>query len=149
MANIIKKVSIGGYIALVAAIIAIAGLITALVSCSPSGFMIVQMPLIVWFTIFTIILIVGSIVYSALRKEDIISSIALIGAGLLLMFILFNLIDGKNDVLGTVLFSDLEKGFAPAETACYVGVASMVIYIVSILTLIIGSFFRITKKEAN
>lgn len=147
MANFIKKISVGGFISLAAAVIAIAGLITALISCSPSGFMIVQMPLIVWFTILSVLLIVGAIVYSVLRKDDIVSSIALIGATLLLMFILFNLIDGKNDVLGTVLFSDLEKGFAPAETACYVGVASMAIYIVSIVTLIVGSFLKVTKKD--
>lgn len=149
MKDLLKKVSIGGYITVAAAFLAIVGAIVALVSCSPAGFMIVQMPWIVILTLLAVVGIVFAIYFAAKKGENIISTIVIIAVTIALTLTLFLLIGGKEDVLGTVLFSELERGFAPAEHACYVGVAAMVIYIVSIVALIVGSFFSLVKKEKD
>ena len=147
MKDFFKKISIGGYIAAAGAVIALAALIVGLVSCSPSGFFASQMVLVILFTVLGIVAVCAAIFLAAKLGDNFITTVLLVGAVVLLMFALFRMVDAKEDVLGTVLFSDLEKGFAPAEFACYVGVASMVIFAVSIVTLILGNFFNMVKKE--
>ena len=58
------------------------------------------------------------------------------------------MIMGKMDVMGTVMFSDLEKGYKPAEDACYIGLASSIIYIVASVVAAIGAFFGLVRKDA-
>lgn len=51
-------------------------------------------------------------------------------------------------VVGMVMFSDLEKGYKPAEDACYIGLASSIIYIVASVVAAIGAFFGLVRKDA-
>ena len=152
MKDLIKKISIGGYIAIAGGVLGLVAMIIALVSCSPEGFAIVQIPMIIIFSLLALILLVGAVVLSAWKGDGLLwnglTTVMVLGAVVLLTFTLFNMIDGKQDVLGTVMFSDLEKGFAPAEFACYVGFASMIVYLVSIVVTLVGSFLRLAKKEA-
>lgn len=46
------------------------------------------------------------------------------------------------------MFSDLEKGYKPAEDACYIGLASSIIYIVASVVAAIGAFFGLVRKDA-
>lgn len=147
MKNIVKKISVGGWIVCLGAVLGLVAMIIALVSCSNEGFFIAQLPLIIVFTVLACLLLLGSLAFAGLRGDNWISSIGVVGGAVLLMLALFDLVAGKEDVLGTVLFSDLEKGFAPAEFACYVGVVAMAFYAVSILVIAIGSFLRLSRKE--
>ena len=147
MKDLFKKISIGGYIAAAGAFIGLVALIIGLVSCSPSGFFASQMFFVILFSILAIVAVCGAIFLSVKFGDSFWTTALLVGAVVLLMFALFRMVDAKEDVLGTVLFSDLEKGFAPAEFACYVGVAAMVAFAVSIVTLIAGTFFKMVKQE--
>ncbi len=144
--NILTKIGVGGYVLLGGALLTLVSMIIAIISCSPAGFAIVQMPLVVLFSILAFLLLVGAVVFSALKGEGLIPTILIIGAIVLLTFTLFNMIDGKQDVLGTVMFSDLEKGHAPTEFACYVGFTSMIFYIITIVVTAVGSFLPAAKK---
>lgn len=147
MKNILSKISLGGYVLCVGALLSLVAMIVAIVSCSPAGFAIVQLPVVIIFSLLAFVLLVASVVLSALKKDGLIPTILVIGAVVLLSFTLFNMIDGKEDVLGTVMFSDLEKGHAPTEFACYVGFASMIIYLVTIIVTALGSFFSLAKNK--
>ena len=85
-------------------------------------------------------------VFSVKKKDGLIQTLHVIAAILLLSLTLFNMIDGKQAVMGTVMFSDFKKCHAPTEFACYVGFTSMILYIISIVVLVIGSFLPLTKK---
>ena len=145
--NIISKISVGGYVLLGGALLSLVSMIIAVISCSPAGFAIVQLPFIILFSIAATLLLIGAVVLSALKGEGILPTLMIIGAIVLLTFTLFNMIDGKQDVLGTVMFSDLEKGHAPTEFACYVGFTSMIFYIITIVITAVGSFLPAAKKE--
>lgn len=149
MKDLIRKISVGGYISVAGALLGLIALIVGLISCSPAGFFSSQMVLVILFSVLAIAAVCGAVFISSKLGDSFISTVLIIGAVVLLMFALFRMVDAKEDVLGTVLFSDLEKGFAPAEFACYVGVAAMVIYAISVLVLILGSFFNVIKKEAR
>ena len=88
MKDLLKKVSIGGYITVAAAFLAIVGAIVALVSCSPAGFMIVQMP---WIVILTLLAVVGIVLQFIVAKkgENIISTIVIIAVTIALTLTLF------------------------------------------------------------
>ena len=146
--NILTKVGIGGYILVGASVLGLVSMIIAVVSCSPESFGIVQLPMIVIFSLLAVLLNVGAVILSALKKDGIITTLMIIGSIILLTFTLFNLIDGKQDVMGTVMFSDLEKGHAPSEFACYVGFTGMIFYIITILVNAIGAFLPVTKKSS-
>lgn len=146
--SIFAKLSVGSYILASSAILALVSMIIAIVSCSPEGFAIVQMPVIILFSIFAIVLILGAVAFSTWKGDGILPTIMLLGAVVLLSLTLFNLIDGKQDVLGTVMFSDLEKGHAPTEFACYVGFTSMIFYIITIVVAAVGTFFPTVRKDA-
>ena len=148
MKNIFAKLNIGSYVLGVGAVLSLVSVIIAIISCSPAGFAIVQMPMIILFTIIAILLVVGAVAFCVWKTDGLIPTLMLLGAILLLSFTLFNMIDGKQDVLGTVMFSDLEKGHAPTEFACYVGFTSMIFYIISIVVTAVGAFLPITKKAS-
>ena len=147
MMDYIKKLSVSGWLLAVGACLAVLGLIVALISCSGEGFGMAEMPLIALLSIASVALFVGIVFVSASKGDGVITSVMVMAMVLALTFCVYFMIIGKSDVFGTVLFSDLEKGYAPAESAAWLGVVSIVMYIVATLAAAVGAFGSISKNR--
>lgn len=147
MMDIMKKLSAPAYLLCVSAVAALVGLIVAVVSCSGEGFGMSQMPMIVFLTIVAIFLAVGALYLAGKNGDGMVTSVIVLAMVVALSFCIFQLVLGKSDVFGTVIFSDLEKGYAPAERASYLGIVSIVIYIVAVLISSVSAFFRFSKNN--
>ena len=141
-----KKLSFASYILIGSAALALAALIIGGVSSAGEGFGMDEMPIIIVFTLLAVLLIGGTVFTSAKFGEKPWISALVIAAVLFIALSMFNMLMGKTDVMGTVMFSDLEKGYKPAEDACYIGLASIVIYIISALTAAVCAFFKLSKE---
>lgn len=143
----LKKFSIGSYVLVAAAVLGLVALIVGGVSCAGEGFGMDEMPAIVIFTIFAILLTAAAVVLSAKYGEKSWIAAMVFVVVLFLALGMYFMLMGKTDVMGTVMFSDLEKGYKPAEDACYIGLTSVVIYIVATLFAVVGAFFSLVKKD--
>lgn len=141
-----QKVSIPAYSFILSAVISLVALIVAAVSSSGEGFGMTEFPLLVVLTIVNIILGVAIPVVSRRMGDNLIVTVMAVVMVVFTILCVCLMFLGKMQVFGTVLFSDLEKGYAPAEQACWLGVASIVIYLVATLVAAVGSFFRSTTK---
>lgn len=148
--GIFKKLSIGSYVLVLGALLALIAMIIGIASGARyEGFWEPTMGGVIAFTILGLVFTAGAIVLGVKFGERYwISAIELIAV---LFFALATcyMVMSIMDVMGTVVFSDLEKGFAPAEYACYVGLASSVIYIIATLVAVVGTFFRVVRKNAG
>ena len=63
----------------------------------------------------------------------------------LLGFSIYILFMGKMDLMGTIWFSELDRGNAVAESALNNGVVGLVFYVLAALALGIGCCFRFSK----
>ena len=146
MKNLLKKMTIGGYMLLAGAVIALVALIVIIISNSPNSFdfWFVQTPWVILLILAAVACIGGALFFALKKGDGIIPTVLVIAA---VMALVFALIEGKQDVLGTVMFSDLEKGYAPAETACYGGFTGMIIEIVSAVVVMASLFFGYSKAE--
>ena len=132
--GIFKKLSVASYVLTISALIAFIAMIIGIVSCSGEGFWEDEMGAVITLTVFGIVFVAASIFLGVKFGDKF-----WLGA---LMF----LIVGKMDVMGTVVFSDLEKGFKPAEDACYIGLASSIIYIIASVFAAVGAFFNVVRN---
>ncbi len=138
--------SIGSYILAGGCVLALVGLITTLISIAPAGFAFASLPQVIIFSVLAMIAIGGALFLSLTKGDSPIVSVLIIGAVVLLAFAIFNLIDGKQDVLGTVMFSELERDFAPAVFACYWGVAGIIIFMLATLATSVSAFMGLSKE---
>lgn len=147
MKDFLKKTSIAAYLIAGSAIISLVAMIIAAVSSSEEGLGMVELPGVIVLSIASLLLAAG-IVYLSYKKGDnfiiTILVLAMVFAG---VFCIYCMIFGKMQVFGTVIFSDLEKGYAPAERACWLGVTSIVMYIVATLVTVVSAFLKFSTKE--
>ncbi len=142
-----KKLSVASYILIGAAVLSIIALIVSIVSCSGEGFAIKQMPMIITFTILSVLLI-GAIIYIIGKYGDNFWVSLLILATVIVLTLCFYLmIMGKSDLMGTIWFSELERGYKPAEDALAIGVAGIIIYFISAIMASVSAFFSLAKKS--
>lgn len=149
MKNLLKKMTIGGYMLLAGAVIALVALIVIIISNSPNSFdfWFVQTPWVILLILAAVACIGGALFFALKKGDGIIPTVLVIAAVMALVFALIQTIEGKQDVLGTVMFSDLEKGYGPAEAACYGGFTGMIIEIVSAVVVMVSLFFGYSKAE--
>lgn len=145
--EIFKKLSLASYILVFSALIALIAMIVGIVSCSGEGFWEDEMGAVIALTIIGIVLVAATIFFGIKFGNKVWLSLIMLLIVLFFALATCNMIIGKMDVMGTVVFSDLEKGFKPAEDACYIGLASSIIYIVASLIAVIGTFFNVVRKS--
>lgn len=145
----LKNLSIPAYLLPLAAISSIIALIIAFVSCTGEGFGMANLPWVAMLTVAAVLLCGGALFFASKRGDKTLSSICVFLMVAVVSACIYLMIYGKADVFGTVIFSDLEKGYAPAERASNLGVVSIVFYLVSALLIMVASFFRLNKKEAK
>lgn len=144
--GIFKKLSVASYVLTISALIAFIAMIIGIVSCSGEGFWEDEMGAVITLTVFGIVFIAASIFLGVKFGDKF-----WLGALMFLIVLFFALatcymIIGKMDVMGTVVFSDLEKGYKPAEDACYIGLASSIIYIIASVFAAVGAFFNVVRN---
>lgn len=144
--TVFKKVSVASYVLALGVVIALVALIIGIVSCSGDGFWEDEMGGVIAFTVVGIVC-AGVAVLSAVKfgEKPLVSVLVALTVLFFALATCFMII-GKMDVMGTVIFSDLEKGYKPAEDACYIGLASSIVYIVASLVAAAGAFFRLVRK---
>ena len=147
MLNILKKVSPASYLFAGGAVISLIAMIIAAVSCSGEGFGMKQLPLVIVLSVAAVILGVAIVFVSGKFGDGILSTVLVVAMTLVTVFCVYAMIMGKSDVFGTVLFSDLEKGYAPAERACNLGIASIIVYLIAAVVTAAGGFFKLAKAD--
>lgn len=147
MTNSTKKLSFAGVLTCASAVLAIAALIVAVVSCSGDGFSMEQMPLVAAGTVVAVLFCAAVLAVTLRRGDGVVSSALMLVVILALSLCIYEMVMGKSDVFGTVIFSDLEKGYAPAERASNLGIVSIVLYLVSAVAACVGSFGSFSGKR--
>lgn len=148
--GIFKKLSIGSYVLALGVVLALIAMIIGITSSAKyEGFWEPTMGGVIAFTIFGIVFAAAAIALGVKFGDTFWTSAVLVIAVLFFALATCYMVMSKMDVMGTVVFSDLEKGFEPAEYACYVGLASSVIYIIATLVTAVGTFFRVVRKNAG
>lgn len=147
MTNLTKKLSFPAVLTCTSAVLAIVALIVAVVSCSGEGFSMDQLPIVAAGTAAAALLCAGVLAISLKRGDGVVSSVLMAAMVLALGLCIYEMVMGKSDVFGTVIFSDLEKGYAPAEQASTLGLVSIVLYLVSAVVACVGSFGDFSVKR--
>ena len=148
--GIFKKLSIGSYVLALSVVLALIAMIVGIASSAKyEGFWEPTMGGVIAFTVIGIVFAAASIVLGVKFGEKFRTSALLVVTVLFFALAMCYMVMSIMDVMGTVVFSDLEKGFAPAEYACYVGLASSVIYIIATVFAAAGTFFRLVRKSAD
>ncbi len=147
MFDFLKKVSPAAYVFAAGSVISLIAMIIAAVSCSGEGFGMKQLPLVIVLSVAAVILGVAIVFVSGKFGDGILSTVLVVAMTLVTVFCVYAMIMGKSDVFGTVLFSDLEKGYAPAERACNLGIASIIVYLIAAVVTAAGGFFKLAKAD--
>lgn len=143
--NFIKKMTFSTYLLIASGLLALVALIVGAVSCAGEGFGMDEMPAVITFTIFALALTAATVFIAVRYGESPWVTALVIAVVLFVSLSMYFMLVGKTDVMGTVMFSDLEKGYKPAEDACYIGLASIIIYIISAFAGAVSTFFRLAK----
>ncbi|MBP5154624.1 MAG: hypothetical protein ILP12_06430 [Lachnospiraceae bacterium] len=147
MKDILNKISKPAWLIPAGAAISVLALIIALISTVDEGFGMAETPWIVLLTLAAVLLCGGILFLIAQKGEGFLPSLLVFLMVIALTFAVYLLVMGKSGVFGTVLFSDLEKGYAPAERACWLGVAAIVLEMIAALVTAAAAFFRLEKKH--
>lgn len=143
----IKKLSVPGYFLFAGAALSLVALIVAIISCTGEGFGMEELPIVALLTVAALALCAGVTFVAGSKGDNVLVSVMVFAMVVALTFCVYFMIMGKSDVFGTVLFSDLEKGYAPAEQACWLGVVSIVMYMVASVATAVGAFFKLSKTK--
>lgn len=147
MFDFLKKVSPAAYLFAGSAVISLVAMIIAAVSCSSEGFGMKELPIVIVLSVAALICGAAIVFASGKFGDGIVSTVLVVAMTLATIFCVYAMITGKSDVFGTVLFSDLEKGYAPAERACNLGIASIVVYLIAAVLTAAGGFFKLAKTD--
>ena len=147
MKDILKKITTPAWLVPVGAAASVVALIIALISTIDEGFGMKETPWIVLLTLAAVALCAGALFFVAKNGDGFLPSLFVFLMVVALSFTVYLLVMGKSGVFGTVLFSDLEKGYAPAERACWLGVAAIVLEMIAALVTAAAAFFRLEKKH--
>ena len=124
---------------------AVVAFVIALLSCTEIPMN--QMTSVGLLTVAGVILALGALYVAHTKGDGLVSTLMIVLSVAAFSFAIYQMVMGKSDVFGVVIFSDLEKGYAPAERATWMGVASIVTYLVSTLITVCGSFFALDTKK--
>lgn len=149
MTDFLKKQTIGSYVIVAAAVLAIVALILTGVSSGMAIYGIGAMPVIVTFTILGIALIAGAIFLATKFGDKAWMFLILLAAVVLFAFSFYFLFNAKTVSMGNVWWGDpmFKANIDPIEVSSLnVGLVAMVFYILAALMVGVGAFFRLAKK---
>ena len=146
MAENTRKLTVPAWFVAAGAAIGVLALLVAVVSCTGEGFGMKELPMVALLTLAAVLLCAGILLIARSRGDNVFVTVMVFLMVIALAFCVYQMIMGKSDVFGTVLFSDLEKGYAPAERATWLGIVSIVMYMAATLVTAIGAFCTLSKK---
>ena len=143
----IKKCGLCFYISLIALVLIFVSMILAISSSTNLGYSIDELPLIVTFSIISILCIIGSALLSFKLKNNALAYVPLlvdmILSGICFMFV----ISSRTYLMGTLWFTKLDESNQYAVAAMNTGAPSFVMYFISMVILSIASFFNLSKND--
>lgn len=147
--DFLKTRTVSFYLFIISAIFSFIAVGIAVVSCSaPNGaYKILNQELMVALSIIGSLIIIATVALSSIYGEKLWISILPFIATILLGCTIIILFTGKIDLMGTIWFSELDRGNKVAEEALNLGVVSLVMYVISMITLDIGFCFRLSKDK--
>lgn len=147
MKEFFKKLSIPAYLLPVSAVVSLVAMIILFASNADPNYVMVGSTLVVVLSVLSIILFAAAFFLSGKIGDGRITAIVLLAAVIVTALCVYFTFGGKTDVFGSVIFSSLEKGYPPAERACWLGIASIVMYVVATLIGAVAGFFTLSKKS--
>lgn len=158
--SFVKKLSAGAWVALVAAILALASIIVYAVNIGSAGyFQNASVANLVTYSVLAIVLLLAVIVLGQLKLTggaatvvELLSGVMQIAVPVLLTLCLANLIAARAEGLGFIYFSNPDvilEVQTPANLSSATGsIVSMVCLAVATVSGMVAAFFNIKKKEA-
>ena len=155
-----KKISVGGWIAVLAAVLTLAALIVYSINIGSEGyFKNASVSNLVLWTVLALVMLVLAVILKqinlkggAQKAVDLIAGAFQIGAPVLLALALINLVAARVEGLGFIYFSNADvilEVQTPANLASAAGtIASIVFYAVALLAALVAAFCSLRKKEA-
>ena len=133
-----KKASAGMFLFGFSILAAVVSFIIAVISCVDISMS--QLTSVGVLTAVGIACSLAAMYVSSVKGDGLISTVLILLTVAALSLTVYQMVMGKSDVFGVVIFSDLEKGYAPSENAAWRGVAAIIGYLVSALAAAVGSF---------
>lgn len=158
--SLIKKQSVGAWVTLVAAILALASIIVYAVNIGSAGyFQNASVSNLIPYAVLAIVLLLAVIALGQLKLTgaaatvvELISGVMQIAVPVLLTLCLANLIAARAEGLGFIYFSNPDvilEVQTPANLSSATGsIVSMVCLAVATVSGMVAAFFNIKKKEA-
>ncbi|MCM1441831.1 MAG: hypothetical protein NC131_21860 [Roseburia sp.] len=158
--NIVKKLSVGAWIALVTAVLALVSVIVYTVNINGEGyFQNASVTNLVLFCIIAIVLLAAAVVLGQLEMKgsaaiavELVSGVCQLAAPVLLAFCLVNLIAARAEGLGFIYFSNADvilEVQTPANMASATGaIANMACLGVATVAGMVGAFCNTGKKSS-
>ena len=156
----LKKISVGGWIACAAALLTLVSLIVYAVNVGGEGyFHNASVTNLVLWGVLALIMLVCAIILKQLDLKggaaaavDLVSGALQIGAPVLLALALINLISARAEGLGFIYFSNADvilEVQTPANMASAAGaIASMVCFGVALIVALVAAFCTLRRKDA-
>ena len=155
-----KKISVGGWIAILAAVLTLVSLIVYSANIASEGYFknAAVSNLVLW-TVLALVMLLGAVVLKQLELKggaqkavDLIAGAFQIGAPVLLALALINLVAARVEGLGFIYFSNADvilEVQTPANLASATGtIVSIVFYALALVVSVIAAFCSLRKKEA-
>ena len=155
-----KKISVGGWIAILAAVLTLVSLIVYSVNIGSEGYFknAAVSNLVLW-TVLALVMLLGAVILKqielkggAQKAVDVIAGAFQIGAPVLLALALINLVAARVEGLGFIYFSNADvilEVQTPANLASATGtIVSIVFYALALIVALIAAFCGLRKKEA-
>ena len=143
----LKKCGLCFYISLIALVLIFVSMILAISSSTNLGYSIDELPLIVTFSIISIICIIGSALLSFKFKNNALSYAPLLVAMVLSGICFTFVISSRTYLMGTLWFTKIDESNQYAVAARNTGVPSFIMYFISMVVLSVASFFNLAKND--
>lgn len=145
----IKKLGVGFYISLVALVLILVSMFLSIASSSNLGFSIDELPLIITFSIVSVLCILLSGFLATKKKNNLLCYLPLLVAAVLSGICFIFVLDSRTYLMGTLWFTKLDQSNQYAVNAMNTGAPAFVMYFLSMIVLTVASFFNVhnTKKD--
>lgn len=143
----IKKLGVGYYISLVALVLILVSMFLSIASSSNLGFSIDELPLIVTFSVISVLCILLTGFLATKMNNSFVCYLPLLVAAVLSGICFIYVLDSRTYLMGTLWFTKLDQSNRYAVSAMNTGAPAFVMYFVSMIVLAVASFFNLYKTE--
>lgn len=143
----IKKLNVGSFIDLGAAILLFISMIFSICSSSCLGYEIPHLGIVVVFSIIAIICLLGSVLLSLKFGNKLYTYLPMLIATVLSGLCFYFVINSRTYLIGTVWATSLDRTNEYAVKAMSTGAPAFIIYCATMLLIAAASFFSLVKED--